>query len=94
MGDKWTMRQRGESSAVSADPKKVVAELAKFQERLHGVAHAIFDEAKESDKGVQLVVKRQMAKNIHDISNILEDILNGKRLEDIIEEGADDGDGK
>ena len=22
MGDKWTMRQRGESSAVSADPKK------------------------------------------------------------------------
>lgn len=36
--------------------KKVVAELAKFQERLHGVAHAIFDEAKESDKGVQLVV--------------------------------------
>ena len=61
---------------------------------MHGVAHAIFDEAKESDKGVQLVVKTEMAKNIHDISNILEYILNGKRLEDIIEEGADDGDGK
>ena len=90
MGDKWTIRQRGEKQEQAGNAEKIVFELAVFQKYLHDKAHTMYHSAGNIEDKVESNVIKVMAEVNHDIAGALADILSGKRFEEIFEEGVDD----